>query len=95
MTNIENILNSDKNFVVLSDYFSPQERDRLVAVLEQALANVGEQAKSTQNFNDWAKIIRPTVLKEIQDSSGFFGFTDLAERFNIESFLQSYYKANS
>lgn len=88
---IKNILDSDRNFAVLSDYLSPQERDRIAGVLEQALGMVEEAAGKAGSYEDWAKVVRPAVLGELNASASFFGFKDLARRFNTDSFLAEYY----
>jgi len=94
-TLIKNILNTNKNFSVLSDYFSLQERDRFAEVLETALVSAEVRSIPSANFKDWAELVRPYIVKEIENTTNYFGFKDLLHRFSVDSFLEEYYKTNS
>lgn len=91
MIDIETILFSDKNFTVLSDFLAPQEIGRFIGILEEVLKNEESKLAGISNLKEFNNILKPIIVKALQNGGENFGISSLIDKFNIESFLQQYF----
>lgn len=77
----------------LTDVLAQQELDRLAAIFYPIFSE--HEPEPQADFQAWLKVVKPQIVKELNESQSFFGLMDIDKKLSLDEYLKRVFELSN